>query len=194
MRKRAFTLVELIVVIAVIGILAAIIAPNAFKAIEKSKIARAAEDIRAIRGASMGYYADTGSWPMLGIGDARRASGMGFLNDNDGNGNPVWGWNGPYLDKWPRNPWGSSASAYTNLYYWDADLSGDDNGNGITGEAQVIMFNVPRKSALTLDSSYDNGSLLGADVGNIYQNQVVSGASATIDPVTINWMIKEPVQ
>jgi general secretion pathway protein G len=194
MRKRAFTLVELIVVIAVIGILAAIIAPNAFKAIEKSKIARAAEDIRAIRGASMGYYADTGTWPMLGIGDARRASGMGFLTDDDGNGNPVWGWNGPYLDKWPRNPWGSSASAYTNQYYWDADLSGDDNGNGITGEAQVIMFNVPRKSALTLDSSYDNGSLLGADVGNIYQNQVVSGASATIDPVTINWMIKEPVQ
>lgn len=194
MRNRAFTLIELIVVISVIGILAAIVMPNAFKAIEKAKIARAVEDMRAIRTGSMGYYADTGTWPMLGIGDGRRASGMGFINDNDGNGNPVVGWDGPYLDKWPNNPWGDPHSGFSNQYYWDADLAGDDNNDGIVGEAQVIMFNVPRKSAQTLDTTYDDGNLLGASVGNIYQNQVVSGSSSTIDPVTINWMIKEPVQ
>jgi len=193
MKKQAFTLIELIVVIAIIGILAAIVAPSAFRAIEKSKIARAAADMKAIRTAATSYYADTGTWPMLGIGDDRRASGMGFLNDNDGNGNQVFGWGGPYLEKWPSNPWGTS-SGYQNKYYWDADLSGDDNGNGIVGEAQVIMFNVPRKSAQTMDNSYDNGQLLGANVGSIYQNQVVSGSSPTVDPVTINWMIKEPVQ
>lgn len=193
MRKRAFTLIEIIVVIAVIGILAAMIVPNAFRVIEKSKIARAVEDMRTIRTGAMGYYADTGTFPLLNIGDARRASGMGFISDDDGNGNPVWGWDGPYIDKWPNNPWGTS-SGFTNQYYWDADLSGDDNGNGIIGEAQVIMFNVPRKSAQTMDSIYDNGNLLGANPGNIYQNQVVSGSSATIDPVTINWMVREPVQ
>ncbi|NCC82098.1 MAG: prepilin-type N-terminal cleavage/methylation domain-containing protein [Clostridia bacterium] len=36
--KKGFTLVELLVVIAIIAILAAVVAPNAFKAIEKSKV------------------------------------------------------------------------------------------------------------------------------------------------------------
>ncbi|SHJ08964.1 prepilin-type N-terminal cleavage/methylation domain-containing protein [Desulfofundulus thermosubterraneus] len=39
--EKDFTLVELLVVIAIISILAAIIAPNAFKAVEKAKVARA---------------------------------------------------------------------------------------------------------------------------------------------------------
>ena len=37
--KKGFTLVELLVVIAVIAILASVIAPNAFSAMEKAKVA-----------------------------------------------------------------------------------------------------------------------------------------------------------
>ena len=100
--KQGFTLVELLVVIAIIGILAAVIAPNAFKAIEKSKVAAAISDYRAIKSAALNYYADTGKWPP----------------DRDGNSDP-WlvnkvndtpdGWNGPYLERWKeKNPWGGN--------------------------------------------------------------------------------------
>ncbi len=192
MRLKTFTLIELIVVIAIIAILAAIIAPNAYRAIEKSKISKAAGDMRAIKTASMAYYADTGSWPLLGLGGSVRASGRGFLTDDDGLGNTVPGWDGPYLERWPTNPWGNPSSAQGNQYYWDADYAGDDNGDGIVGEAQVIMFNVPRQSAQKMDDLHDDGRLTGANVGFIYQNLVVTPA-VNADPLTVNWMIHQPV-
>jgi general secretion pathway protein G len=193
MKNRAFTLIELIVVIAIIAILAAIITPNAFMAIEKSKIARAAGDMKAIKTAAMGYNADTGLWPLLGISGDVRCSGRGFLTDDDGRGNRVAGWDGPYLEKWPNNPWGRNDS-FGNKYYWDADYLGDDNRDGIFNEAQVIMFNVPRKSAQTLDLKYDDGKLVGTDfLGYVYQNRTVSG-SATANPTAVNWMIMQPTR
>ena len=44
--RKWFTLIELIVVISIIAVLSAIIAPNAFRAIEKSKITKALSDIK----------------------------------------------------------------------------------------------------------------------------------------------------
>ncbi|MFD3158187.1 type II secretion system protein GspG [Haloimpatiens sp. FM7330] len=111
--KKGFTLVELLVVIAIIAILAAVIAPNAFKAIEKSKVSAAETDYKAIKTASLSYYSDTGKWP------ANATASSGFVTKPT---NAPTGWNGPYMEKWPtRNPWGGSytfvvgADATTNL-------------------------------------------------------------------------------
>lgn len=190
--KPVFTLIELIVVIAIIAVLMAITAPNVFRAIEKAKISRAAGDMQVIKAAAMAYYADTGGWPLIGIGGTIRGTGAGFLTNNDGTGNTVSSWKGPYLEKWPNNPWGDPSSSYGNKYYWDADFSGDDNNDGITGEAQVIIFNIPVNSAKMIDEKYDDGKLRGSNVGFIYQNLVVT-PSPSADPLTINWMIMQPV-
>ena len=64
-KNKGFTLIELLIVIAIIGILAAIIAPNAFNAIEKAKIAKVISDLNAIKTASLIYYADMGFWPLM---------------------------------------------------------------------------------------------------------------------------------
>jgi general secretion pathway protein G len=58
--RKTFTLIELIVVIAIIAILAAIITPNAFMAIEKSKVSRIVADCKSIRTAAYNMFADTG--------------------------------------------------------------------------------------------------------------------------------------
>jgi len=61
--RRAFTLIELVVVIAIIAILAAIITPNAFRAIKKAQVSKTVADMKAIKNALLTYYADTGKFP-----------------------------------------------------------------------------------------------------------------------------------
>jgi prepilin-type N-terminal cleavage/methylation domain-containing protein len=121
-KKKAFTLVEIIIVIAVIGILAAVVAPNAFKVIEKSRAAKVIEDARGMRGATEAYFSEMTFLPP----ETCRGDDPGFMRplpfnpDTGGDANcvdatglpPNWQdlaqerWNGPYLEKWPfYTPW-----------------------------------------------------------------------------------------
>jgi general secretion pathway protein G len=149
------------VVIAIIGILAGVIIPTAFRAIEKSKIARAVHDVRSIKGAALAFYNDTGLWPggqwgpmyITGWSDpkfrgdpyspADQPSGEGFTSRPivhggsaaeqamGNNGLPYW--QGPYLDKWSFSPWGWP-------YMWDVN-DWDATHNGVAVE-HVIWFDL----------------------------------------------------
>ena len=61
--KNGFTLVELLVVVLIVGILAAIAVPQYQKAIEKSKGMQAITLLRTIGEASNYYYLSSGKWP-----------------------------------------------------------------------------------------------------------------------------------
>lgn len=58
MKTRAFTLVELLVVVAIIGILALIVITNMQNALIKSRVARSQADMRSMESALMSYRAD----------------------------------------------------------------------------------------------------------------------------------------
>ena len=62
-RQDGFTLIEIIVVIAVIATLAAILTPQIVKNISESKIARAKNDLVVIAAAIGDFYKDTGKSP-----------------------------------------------------------------------------------------------------------------------------------
>jgi len=68
-RNRGFTLIEVIVVAAIIAILAGILVPMIFNQIDEAKKTRAAADAKSIANAVMLFRKDTGKWPYFQPGD-----------------------------------------------------------------------------------------------------------------------------
>jgi len=99
-RSRGFTLVELMVVIAIIGFLAVVILPQFIKQIGKGQRAAAQVQIKAFEDALEMYYADVHSYPSTEQG---LQALIAPISSGDGGA-----WNGPYLKKTiiPNDPWG----------------------------------------------------------------------------------------
>ncbi len=69
-RNSGFTLIEVIVVIAVVAILAAILTPTIVKNVDDSKVARAKNEVQVIGAAMTSFYKDLGRWPTSNGSDA----------------------------------------------------------------------------------------------------------------------------
>ena len=63
MRKSGFTLVELLVVMAIIALLLSLAVPRYFGSVDRSKEAILKEDLYLMRDALQKYYADKGQYP-----------------------------------------------------------------------------------------------------------------------------------
>ena len=62
-KRSAFTLIELLIVVAIIAILAAIAVPNFLEAQTRAKVSRAKNDLRTLAVGVESYHVDWGDWP-----------------------------------------------------------------------------------------------------------------------------------
>lgn len=108
-RHRGFTLIELLIVVAIIGIVAAIAIPNLVNAINRGRQKRTMSDIRSISTAIEAYAVDQNAYPKMPAvsGSTLRTQLVTYLEPT-------------YIKRIPdQDGWGAP-------YYWDGNTGGGD--------------------------------------------------------------------
>ncbi|CAG2135817.1 type II secretion system major pseudopilin GspG [Cupriavidus plantarum] len=132
-RRRGFTLLELLVVLLIIALLAGYVGPRLFGEVGKAKTKTAASQMKSIANALDRYRLDTGRFPST-------EAGLQALMTNQGN---VTGWDGPYMSSdMPADPWGRPyvyRSPGDGGKDYDLLTLGSDGKPGGTGEDQDVV-------------------------------------------------------
>ena len=101
-KVRGFTLIEIMVVVVIMGILAALIVPKLMGRTDDARIIAAKQDISTLVQALKLYKLDNQHYPTT-------EQGLQALITKPTSGPNADGWKtGGYLDKLPKDPWGNS--------------------------------------------------------------------------------------
>jgi general secretion pathway protein G len=130
--QDGFTLVEMLVVITIIGLIMALVAPRVLNYLGESKVKAAKIQIESLNSALDLYYLDEGHYPTS-------SEGLAALVQRPGNSTT---WNGPYLKGGvvPADPWGNAYSYRSPGEHGAFDILsyGSDGHEGGSGTASDI--------------------------------------------------------
>ena len=138
--RGGFTLIEILVVIAVISLLAALVAPNVFRHVGTAKDAAARSQIEMLGAALDAYRLDNGRYPTT-------EQGLEALWQEPVAEPRPTNWKGPYLRKAaPLDPWSHpyvyASPGVVNANGYDLLSLGADGQEGGEGEdADVASWN-----------------------------------------------------
>lgn len=172
-REAGFTLVEVIVIVAILAILAGILVPMIFSQIDEARIARAESDAKSISSALLTFRKDTGVWPNLSGAACTAATTLLYGTGTEPRSLAAAGFNltskikfmdvlmrdsqecydtdmykGPYLPQVEADPWG-------NHYFLAA--------NNFSNSNPVFILSAGPNG--TVDTPSFSTSLMGDDIG-----------------------------
>ncbi|HVF35614.1 MAG TPA: type II secretion system major pseudopilin GspG [Candidatus Saccharimonadia bacterium] len=100
-RARGFTLIEIVIAVAILAILAAIVIPRVAGRVDDARVARAKSDVQALVTALNLYKLDNYQYPST-------EQGLEALVAKPGGQPEARNWKqGGYIDRLPKDPWGS---------------------------------------------------------------------------------------
>ncbi|PWQ86663.1 type II secretion system protein GspG [Stenotrophomonas maltophilia] len=130
-RQNGFSLIEIMVVVVIIGILAALIVPRLMDRPDQARVVAARQDIAALMQALKLFKLDNGRYPSAEQGL------QALVKPPQGGGTmPVT----PYLDRLPNDPWGHPYQYQIPGTHSDVDvfsLGADSKPGGDAGNADI---------------------------------------------------------
>lgn len=161
LNRQGFTLIEIVIAVAIVAIFAAAISPMVFRHLEEAKIGKAQNEAEIIATAVLSYYKDTGAWPYT---NANGPTGNGISRAVTGT--VVAAGAGPDAAAGASN-WGSYGNTKLlgdYLYYNNPDDDTSVSGNG----ADQINQDWPTTGALAWKGPYLESYELSDPWGNAY--------------------------
>lgn len=132
-RSRGFTLIEVMVVVVILGILAAIVVPRIMSRPDEARVTRAQQDLRAIGAALNLYRLDNFAYPTTDQGLEALVERPAALPNG-----ARWK-EGGYLDRLPKDPWGNpyqylQPGAKGDFDLWTLGADGAPGGEGVAAD------------------------------------------------------------
>jgi general secretion pathway protein G len=134
MRQRGFTLIEVLVVVVILGILAALVVPRIMDRPDEAKRVAAKADVSAVVQALKLYRLDNGFYPTT-------EQGLGALITRPSTPPVPGNWKqGGYLERLPKDPWGTDYQYLAPGVRGEIDVFslGADKARGGDGNAADI--------------------------------------------------------
>lgn len=137
--QRGFTLIEIMVVVVILGILAAIAVPRIMDRPDTARLAKVKQDVRVIEGALKLYRLDNFQYPTT-------EQGIQALVEKPGIQPEPKNWKpGGYLDRVPQDPWGNNYRYRNPGEHGEIDvysLGRDNRPGGEGADADIGNWNL----------------------------------------------------